>query len=153
MEILMVITTHTPNTDIIHIAQTASHLLATYLEQYPNQQLKLVSVDGSEQVLEVPPLALKLLLDILTHMGQDNQVSLIPQKSELTTREAAEILNVSRPFVVKLLETGAMSYHKVGRYRRINYDDLMAYKQQSDRECLQALDELAAQAQELGMGY
>ena len=71
----------------------------------------------------------------------------------LASIEAADILNVSRPFLVKLIEAKEIPYRRVGRHRRIRYEDLMNYKQRVDSQRMQALDELAAQAQELNMGY
>ena len=78
---------------------------------------------------------------------------LIPLHKEITTQEAADILGVSRPYIVKLLEQGDIPYRKLKRHRRIRFEDLMIYKERSDREMERALDELAAEAQELGMGY
>jgi excisionase family DNA binding protein len=71
----------------------------------------------------------------------------------LTAQEAADIINVSRPFLVKLLERGEIPYHNVGTHRRIRYDDLMLYKENAESAKRQAIDELVAQAQTLGMGY
>ena len=86
-------------------------------------------------------------------MGKGNAVKIVPLKKELTTTEAAEILNVSRPYLVELLESGKIPFRKVGVRRRILYQDLMVYKQQIDAQRMSALAELAAQAQELNMGY
>ena len=86
-------------------------------------------------------------------MGKGDAVKIVPLKKELTTTEAAEILNVSRPYLVELLESGKIPFRKVGVRRRILYQDLMVYKQQIDAQRMSALAELAAQAQELNMGY
>ena len=84
-------------------------------------------------------------------MAQGNAVTLIPVHAELTTQEAADLLNVSRPFLIKLVDTGEIPCRKVGRHRRIRYNDLMAYKQRNDRLRRQALDEIVGISQELNL--
>lgn len=136
------------------LSQESSRILASHVQfKQPAQQLKVVEEDGSEQTVEIPAAAFHLLVDILSQMAQGNAVTLIPIHAELTTQEAADILNVSRPFVVKLVESGELPCRRVGRHRRIRFEDLMNYKQLVDGKRMQALDELALQAQELNMGY
>jgi len=86
-------------------------------------------------------------------MAQGNAVTIIPVHAELTTQQAAEILNVSRPFVIKLIEERTLPCKMVGTHRRVLFSDLMNYKRKMDADRLKVLEELAAQAQELGMGY
>jgi excisionase family DNA binding protein len=86
-------------------------------------------------------------------MAQGNAVALAPLRAELTTQEAADYLNVSRPYLVGLLEKGQIPFRKVGTHRRIKFADLMAFFKRTEEERRRVMDELAAQAQELGLGY
>jgi excisionase family DNA binding protein len=86
-------------------------------------------------------------------MAKGNAVTLIPVHAELTTQQAAKILNVSRPFLIEQLEKSVIPYRKVGTHRRVMFKDLMEYKQTMDHNRLNALEELSAIDQELGLGY
>ena len=92
-------------------------------------------------------------MDILEAMAAGRGVTIIPENAELTTVEAADVLNVSRPFIIKLLDEGAIPHRKVGKHRRIRMDDVMNYKAKIDAEREAALDQLVAEAQEHDMGY
>ena len=136
------------------VSKESSRILASHISaKQSSRRLKIIEDDGSEQSVVIPAAAFNLLVEILAQMAQGNAVTLIPIHAELTTQEAADILNVSRPFFVKLIESGEIPCRKVGRHRRVLFEDLMHYKQQIDGQRMQALDELAAQAQELNMGY
>jgi excisionase family DNA binding protein len=114
--------------------------------------IRVVDAD-QEQPLELPAAAVALLTDILEAMAAGRKVSIVPEDAELTTVQAAAILNVSRPYLIKLLAEGAIPYRKVGKHRRILVDDVTAYKSRIDREREEVLDRLAAEAQANNMGY
>jgi excisionase family DNA binding protein len=129
------------------LAKIASRALA----KTGNNPVKVHMDDGSE--LTLPRSVTSLLVGILTEMANGNAVTLIPVHAELTTQEAANLLNVSRPHLVRLLESGKIPHHMTGTHRRVRFTDLQAYKARFDKARREALEELAAQAQELGMGY
>lgn len=112
-----------------------------------------VRIEGRAEPIEIPAPAVRMLVDLLVEMAAGNAVTLIPVHAELTTQQAAEILGVSRPFVVSQLEAGQLKFHKVGTHRRIHFLDIMAYKQRMTSERKKALDELADQAQALDSEY
>ncbi|MFN9460694.1 MAG: excisionase family DNA-binding protein [Acidobacteriota bacterium] len=92
-------------------------------------------------------------MEILEAMAAGRGVTLVPENAELTTVQAADVLNVSRPFLIKLLEENALPHRKVGKHRRIRMEDVMAHKSRIDRDREAVLDQLAREAQEQGMGY
>jgi excisionase family DNA binding protein len=131
------------------IALISSRFLASYSPNYQTSELKL----SPQETITIPAKVLPQLMEILKYFAEGNQVKIVPIKEELTTTEAAEILNVSRPYLVNLLETGMIPFRKVGVHRRILLQDLMAYKEDIDIKRSSVLAELTAQAQELNMGY
>ena len=139
-----------PSEDDTKLSLESSRILATHLSP-TRHQIKIVENDGQEHEVIIPAVAYRLLIDILTQMAQGNAVSLVPIQAELTTQEAAELLNVSRPFVIKQIEAGLIPHHKVGKHRRIHFNDLIAYKEQTDRSTSAALDEMVAISQEMGL--
>jgi excisionase family DNA binding protein len=144
-----------PTADEAILARESSRQLARFVATRHKKaiQLRIQPEDAPEETVSIPESAFRLLNDILTQMAKGNAVTLIPVHAELTTQQAADILNVSRPFLVEQLEKNVIPYRKVGTHRRILFKDLMEYKVEMDRHRLKALDELAEQAQKLGMGY
>jgi excisionase family DNA binding protein len=140
---------HSPSEQDIMLARASQQVLSHHARQNQSLQLRLTD----EHTLELPASAVTLLMDILGAMASGQSVTLIPQDAELTTVQAANILNVSRPFLIKLLEEGHIPYRKVGKHRRIRLEDVMRYKQSIDREREAVLDQLVADAQEQDMGY
>lgn len=112
-----------------------------------------VGDDGSEATVELPREVLAVLVEVLGQIANGNGVRVVPVHAELTTQQAADILNVSRPHLVKLVESGAMPFHMVGTHRRIRLGDLLEYKARFEAEQDAHLAELTAEAQALGLGY
>ena len=144
-----------PTEQETELATESSRQLVKLLSKKPKSVLpiQILPDDGSGKTVEIPLSAFRLLADILTQMAKGNAVSLIPIHAELTTQEAADLLNVSRPYLVDLLEQRKIPFRKVGSHRRILFQDLMAYKRDIDSKRLKVLDELAALNQELGLDY
>ena len=93
----------------------------------------------------IPESVLKLVVALLGEISQGNAVVVMPMRAELTTVEAADFLNVSRPHLIKLLEQGALDYRLVGRHRRIQFEDLLKYKEKTKRKRLKAIAEMTAE--------
>jgi excisionase family DNA binding protein len=108
---------------------------------------------NAEQTVTLPLTAVRLLKDILDKMALGHGVTVVSLPDELSSQQAADLLNVTRPYLIGLLEEGRIPSRLEGNHRRIRLDDLLAYKRQDDAKRLEALGELVAQAQELGMGY
>lgn len=142
-----------PTTEEADRARESSRRLAPYLTAGDGLRLQMIEEDRPGEVLDLPASAIRLLVRILAEMAQGNAVTLVPIHAELTTQQAADLLNVSRPYLVKLLDEGQVPHRTVGTYRRVRFDDLMAYKRKDDAARAKSADDLAADAQELGMGY
>lgn len=110
---------------------------------------KLVGPQGEEIIL--PKSIFHVLQRIVFHMMHGRAITIVPINKELTTQEAADILNVSRPFLIKLLEDEQIPFIKVGTHRRIRFSDLMSYKKQRDAERTRGLAELTQMSQEFGL--
>jgi len=114
--------------------------------------LRLRIVDGSSrEIVKLPAAAVRLLVRILEEMARGNTVALTPVHAEITTQQAAEMLNISRPSLIQLLNEGKIGYRRVGTHRRVRFDALMKYKRQTEAARRAALTELAAYDQELGI--
>lgn len=140
-----------PDSESALLARSSAEELSRLLGQMPDAERARVQLDGKDLIL--PRRALLLLRDLLVEMARGNAVTIVPTHAELTTQEAANILNVSRPYLVKLLEQGKIPFTKAGTHRRIRYQDLMQYREKLDGDSQVALDELVLQAQENSMGY
>ena len=106
-----------------------------------------------DREVALPPPIAEALVGVLTDIAEGRAVSVASSGEELTTSEAADLLNVSRPHLVKLLEEGEIPFHKVGTHRRVHREDVLEYKARRREEAEEAMQNLTDQAQELGLGY
>ncbi len=130
------------------LARETSRLLAPRMRSKTPLRLR-IGDSTKEETMQLPASAVKMLVRILEEMARGNAVTLIPVHAELTTQEAADMLNISRPSLIQLLDEGKIEYRKVGTHRRVRFEALMQYKRRANAERRAALDELAAYDQEL----
>ena len=135
------------------MAGNSSRQLASFLSDRAGDEVRIAIEENPDEVVSIPISAFRLLADILTEMSKGNAVTFIPIHAELTTQQAADFLNVSRPFVVKLIDEKKLPCRKVGTHRRVLFQDLVEFKRKTNQERAKTLDELAKQAQDLDMGY
>jgi excisionase family DNA binding protein len=145
-----------PTEHDVDLAKAGAPILSQILGRHRkeldfDERIEFIDEKGEQVVL--PASALELLKNILVQMAQGNAMTLMPIHAELTTQQAADILNVSRPYLVKLLEAGEIPFAKKGTHRRVLFKDIETYKARVDEQRMEALDELSAQAQALDMGY
>lgn len=117
-------------------------------------RMSLRPEDSTREVeVVLPAEAVHLLVRILTHMANGSAVTVLPVHAELTTQHAADLLGVSRPYLVRLLDEGKIPFHKVGTHRRVRAADVIAYQTQRQAKSKRMSDDLTEEAQELGLGY
>jgi excisionase family DNA binding protein len=134
-------------------SESSRKLAMARLNENRELRVRILNDDVEGEAIELPAVAVRLLIDILEHISRGNAVTLIPVHAELTSQQAADLLNVSRPFLIQLLDEGKIPYRKVGTHRRILFEDLMAFKKENSAKRRKSLDELVDLAQELDMGY
>lgn len=131
-----------PTSEEAEKAREASTVLARHRDKRGGLSLH-VRKGAKDAVVELPPAISHLVLDLLLSIGKGEAVTLVPLGADLSTQQAADMLEVSRPFLVKLMENKEIPHHKVGTHRRIRAEDLLAYKQRRDRTSNAALTRLA----------
>jgi len=141
-----------PTAQDASLARVSGQSLSRFARRQKPLSLK-VKEAGREEPIELPAGAVSVLVEVLEAMAAGRGVTIVPENAELTTVEAASILNVSRPYLIKLLDEKVIPYRLVGKHRRILIDDVMAYKERIDAEREDVLAQLTADAQENDMGY
>lgn len=141
-----------PSREEVELARASGQRLAP-LARLGRPLTMRVRDAGREETVELPAGAVKLLVEILEDMASGRAITIVPQNAELTTQQAADFLNVSRPFLIQLLEEKKIPFRKVGTHRRVRFEDVLRYKEMIDAERRKVLDVLAAEAQDLNQGY
>lgn len=136
------------------LARDAGMLLKGMVGKRLGVQLRFETAGNGPdaETVTLPEAATRMLLHILDEMAHGNAVALVPLHAELTTQQAADMLNVSRPFVVRLIEDARLPHRKVGTHRRVRVDDVLAYRRRAEEDRDAALLELAKETRRLGLG-
>ncbi|MCG8923793.1 helix-turn-helix domain-containing protein [Lentzea sp. CC55] len=141
-----------PDDDAVVTAHAAVSRVKAYLHSHHDDESDVrVRVEENDDVLVLPRAAVELFAQILAYMAAGHGVSVVPADAELTTQQAADMLNVSRPYLIGLLKAGEIEYRMVGKHRRIKAASLMEYMRSDDQRRRRAADELSALTQEMGM--
>jgi excisionase family DNA binding protein len=139
----------TPSDDDKALAAESVRCLSRHVRQSHGLTLQVKGQSGPESEFVLPAGAVQLLGTILTEFARGNSVSALAVQTELTTQEAAELLNVSRPYLIKLLDQGDIPHHRSGTHRRVALNDLLDYRRKAEERREEALAELAELGQEL----
>ena len=139
-----------PTAEEAALAQEIGRKLAAVLSGRGTVSARFGTASKETETIELPASAVRLLLDILEQMARGNAVTLMPVHAELTTKQAADLLGVSRTHLIQLLDEGKIAHRKVGTQRRIRAEDALKYRRKTERKRHEALDELTAYDQELG---
>lgn len=134
------------------VAGRTARRIRDYLASHQDEDLLEIHVEGDDsEILVVPRAGAAMLAQVLSVLESGQGVALIPSEAQLTTQQAADMLNVSRPYLIRLLEAGKIQYSKVGRHRRVPFSALMEYKRHSDQHTRAAADEISRLGQEIGL--
>lgn len=137
----------------VEMARTAQRCLMESLDRSRAATITVESDDNNAPAIKLPPQALRLIAAVLGALSERRDVVLLPAKREFTTVEAANYLNVSRPFVIKEIDAGRLNHRMVGTHRRIEFEDLQAYARDMRANQAAALQRMADDANELGLDY
>jgi len=141
-----------PDPEEAEVADLALRRVKRYLANHLEERDVRLVVDGDpDDTLVVPRNAVELLARVLAHMASGQAVSVVPAHAELTTQQAADLLNVSRPYLIGLLDEGKIEYRKVGKHRRVRADSLLDYQRRDDQDRRAVADELTELNREMGL--
>lgn len=145
-----------PKTHDINLAEIALIQMSAFLAQDGKKdiQFSLKRFKGKNAIefsLTAP--VVELMFRTIIHIANGDAVTIVPFHAELTTQEAANFLNISRPYLIQLLEKGLMPFRRIGRHRRILFEDILKYKAKSKEKSRRSREELTKEAQDLDLGY
>lgn len=134
------------------LAGRTARRIRDYLATHPDEDPLEIRVEGDDnEVLVVPRAGAAMLAQVMSTLEGGQGVAVVPSDAQLTTQQAADMINVSRPYLIGLLESGQIEYTKVGRHRRIPFRALREYKLRADYRARTAADEMSRLGQELGL--
>lgn len=143
-----------PNAEEIALARLSSQELSSMLgTNSVAQKINIVDKRGELHELSIPSSVFDIMVEVLIQLGNGNSVNITPVHAELTTQVGADLLNMSRPTFIKLLDSGAIPYNRTGNRRKVLFSDINVYKTKLEQERLDTLSELSALDQGMEMGY
>ena len=146
--------TKLPSAAEVELAKLARHQLSAAIEASGEaQRINVIDRSGKAHEIMIPSSTLNIMVEVLTQLSQGNSVRITPVHVELTTQEGADMLNMSRPTFIRLLDSNEIPFSRTGNRRRVSYADVMEYKSRQQENRLAALEELSASDQDLDMGY
>jgi excisionase family DNA binding protein len=137
----------------MEMARVAQRCITETLDHSRAAAITLTTDSGQHPTVDVPPAALKLIGQLLGALSEGRPITIVPSNQEFSTVEAARFLNVSRPFVIKEIESGRLPHRMVGTHRRVAFEDLIAYARKMRERQEAALERLAENSRELGLDY
>lgn len=142
-----------PTAAEVQQAQRTAARLRRLAKRRHTSTARSITLEGETQPIEVPAAAIEALADAVEEIAKGHAIRITSREEEVSTQKAADLLNVSRPYLIRMLEKGEIPFRMVGTHRRLRLSEVLGYKARSDAEGERAFRELVAQAQELGMGY
>ncbi len=145
-----------PKSHDINLAEIASNQMSSFLAHDGKKDIQFsLRRSNGKEVIEflLTPTIVELIFKAIVHIAKGDAVTIVPFHAELTTQEAANFLNISRPYLIQLLEKNLIPYRRVGRHRRILFEDILRYKEKSKGKSRKAREELTKEAQDLDLGY
>lgn len=139
-----------PSKDERIAAMASYNALEAVLEQLDNDYPE-IEIEETHEKIKIPIAALKLLAKILKVTSQGKPISIVPIATEMTTQAAAEMLGCSRPYLVKLLEKGEIEHTKIGRHRRVKFEDIQNYKKEMKEKQKALINKMIKDSEDLGL--